>query len=66
MIREIKKLAQLHGVSKLSADLGYRSPATIYWWLRTNKIPDTAKVRVREYLEGERACLKKQSERRSR
>jgi hypothetical protein len=50
MINKLKKVIELEGVNYVTFKLGYRSANTIYAWLKNNKIPNTAKVRVQEFL----------------
>lgn len=40
------------GINKVQTALGYRSPTTIYNWLRNKQIPITAIEKVKEYCHG--------------
>ena len=50
MLEKIKKKIKLFGAVRVASDLGYRSTVAIQKWIVANKIPETAKERVKEYL----------------
>lgn len=52
MLKKIKKAISKHGILKVANDLGYRSHATIFYWIKINKIPNLAKEKVKQYLKG--------------
>ena len=54
MLKKLVKLISLHGITKVSCDLGYRSPSTISHWQVNGEIPKTAKQKVKEYLDGQK------------
>lgn len=51
MLSKLIKLIKLHGVARVSNDLGYRSESTIQKWIVGNRIPNVAIEKVRIYLE---------------
>lgn len=50
MIKKLKKVIEIEGVNYVTFQLGYRSANTIYAWLKNNKIPNTAKKKVEEFI----------------
>ena len=50
MLRKIKSRIKQIGASQVASDLGYRTPNTIYTWLRNGKVPNSAKNKVKQYL----------------
>lgn len=50
MLRQLKARIKKQGMASVASALGYKSSQTIYNWIKTNKIPDLAKHRVKEYL----------------
>lgn len=50
MIRQLKKIVELHGVSYVASQLGFRSNETIYKWFRDNRIPIIREKQVREFI----------------
>ena len=50
-IKALKDAKDVHGIIKLTHDLGYRSQGTLNSWFKNNCVPNLAKFRI--YL-----CLK--------
>ena len=51
-VQAIKRRIDRDGINKVQTALGYRSPATIYTWLKKGFIPVTAIEKVKEYCHG--------------
>lgn len=52
MIEKLKTLIFKIGIVKVANDLGYRSPATISYWIKINRVPIIAEQKVTQYLKG--------------
>ena len=50
MLRQLKAKIKKVGMASVASSLGYKSSQTIYNWIKSNKIPDLAKHRVKEFL----------------
>ena len=50
MLKKLQKRIKIDGLTKVSYDLGYRSPGTILHWFKNNHIPNLAKEKVKNYL----------------
>jgi len=50
MIKRLKTRIKRDGINVVATALGYRSPSTVYTWIRNGEIPDLAKTKVRNYL----------------
>lgn len=51
-VQMIRRRVDRDGITKVQNALGYRSPATIYTWLKNNAIPVTAIEKVKLYCHG--------------
>jgi len=50
MIKRLQSRIKRDGIGAVAAGLGYRSYSTIYNWIRTGKIPDISKGKVKFLL----------------
>jgi hypothetical protein len=51
MLKKLKRTIKEVGITRVTSDLGYRSLNTINLWIKNDKIPTTAKERVKNYLD---------------
>lgn len=51
LLQKLESEVNKHSVAEIAKNLGCRSQSTVYNWLRSGKIPNTAKLKVQLYLE---------------
>lgn len=54
MIKKLVRLINQIGIVAVADELGYRSTQTIRNWIKQNRVPQTAQLKVQSYLKGKR------------
>ncbi len=49
-MRELTRIINKEGILFVTIELGYATPVTIQRWIKSNKIPNCVKVKVKNFI----------------